>query len=109
MPDEELSKRLRFLCGKRSRPVFARIGSRFSEYNSDGLLIQTFAMHGLRVWRAVEAELSEGALKPRPAELPVRPREKPLPEEKAHALERLTEAWNKACEERGVPSARWSR
>jgi hypothetical protein len=110
MPDEELSKRLRLLCGNRSRPVFARIGSRFSEYNSDGLLIQTFAMHGPRVWRAVEAELSEGALKPRPAELPVRPREKPLTsEEKAHALEQLTEAWNKACEERGVPSARWSR
>jgi hypothetical protein len=58
MPDEELSKRLRLLCGKRSRPVFAHIGSRFSEYNSDGLLIQTFAMHGPRVWRAVEAELA---------------------------------------------------
>jgi hypothetical protein len=32
MPDEELSKRLRLLCGKRSEPVFARIGSRFSDF-----------------------------------------------------------------------------
>jgi hypothetical protein len=110
MPDEELSKRLRLLCGERSGPVFARLGSRFSDYNAHGLLIQTFAMHGPRVWRAVEAELSEAAPKPRHVELPVSPREKPLTDEKkARELERLTETWNKACVERGWPTAQWSR
>jgi hypothetical protein len=64
LSDDELSKRLRLLCGKRSISVFARIGSRFSEYNADGLLIETFAKHGPRVWRAVEAELSQLATKP---------------------------------------------
>jgi hypothetical protein len=110
MPDEELSKRLRLLCGERSERVFARIGSRFSEYNADGLLVQTFAMHGLRVWRAVEAELPKAAPKPRRVDLPVSPREKPLTdEEKARELERLIETWNKACVERGWPTAQWSR
>jgi hypothetical protein len=111
LSDDELSKRLRLLCGKRSISVFARIGSRFSEYNADGLLIETLAKHGPRVWRAVEAELSELVPKPRSVpELPVSAPEKPLTdEEKARELERLTETWNKLCVERGRPTAQWSR
>ena len=116
MPDEELSKRLRLLCGKRSRPVFARIGSRFSEYNSDGLLIQTFAMHGPRVWRALEAELSElSATEVRSKALSIRHSDQSpstakiqQPLEIDRELERLTTNWEKACLERNQPDLAWS-
>jgi hypothetical protein len=61
LSDDELSKRLRLLCGTRSASVFERMGRRFSAYNADGLVIETFANYGPRVWRAVNAELSDKA------------------------------------------------
>jgi hypothetical protein len=111
MPDEELSKRLRLICGKQSRPVFARMGPKFSEYNPRGLVIQTFCNFGPKVWWAVEAELSEGALTSRSLrDLPISPPKKRLTdEEKARELERLTKTWDKACLEQGWPTAVWSR
>jgi hypothetical protein len=59
LSNEELSKRLRLLCGKRSRPVFERMGDAFSEFNPHGLAITTFAKFGPKVWRVAEDALDE--------------------------------------------------
>ena len=103
MSDEEL-------CGKQSRPIFERMGAAFSEFNPHGLVITTFAKFGPQVWRAVEAKVSERVHNPTSGQALCVKREKPLIlEEEARELERLTEAWNKACDERGRPTAQWSR
>ena len=59
MPDEEVSKRLRLLCGARSRPVFELMGDAFSKFNTHGLAIKTFANFGPKVWRAVQEALDD--------------------------------------------------
>ena len=110
MADEELSKRFRLLCGEGSVAVFTRLGPRVRDYNPNGLLIETFTKFGPRVWRAVEAELSERAYRPPSGQALSVKRQKPLLlEYEAREVERLIETWNKACDERGRPTARWSR
>jgi hypothetical protein len=59
MPDEEVSKRLRLLCGPQSRPVFEGMGDAFSKFNPHGLAIKTFANFGPKVWRAVQEALDD--------------------------------------------------
>jgi hypothetical protein len=113
MPDEDLLKRLRLLCGKSSRSVFAGMGQEFSAYNPNGLVIDTFANFGPKAWRAVETELAKrekiAKLNAPLRSLSLSPAKKPEPPlDIDRELERLTTNWEKACLERNRPELLWS-
>ena len=58
MSDADLLKRLRLMAGPLDRFSFA-MGDRFMEYNSHGLMIESFAKFGQKLWRVAEDELKE--------------------------------------------------
>jgi hypothetical protein len=58
MSDADLLKRLRLMAGPLDRFSFA-MGDRFMQYNSHGLMIESFAGFGQKLWRVVEKELED--------------------------------------------------
>ena len=58
MSDADLLKRLRLMAGPLDRFSFA-MGDRFMQYNSHGLMIESFAKFGQKLWRVAEDELKE--------------------------------------------------
>ena len=58
LSDDELLKRLRLLTGDMENFSFY-MGPHFTAYNRQGLMIESFARFGQKLWRAAEAELGE--------------------------------------------------
>src|SRR5262245_44196943 len=58
LSDEDVMDRLRALAGDLEW-LRERMGHRFMEYNSDGLLIESFVRYGTKLWLAVEKRLTE--------------------------------------------------
>jgi hypothetical protein len=56
LTDDDLLKRLRLLAGD-LRPFSLVMGDSFMDYNRDGLMIESFARFGQKLWRATETQL----------------------------------------------------
>ena len=57
-PDEDVMARLRLLVGDLSW-LSERMGTAFMQYNTDGLLIQSFVRYSTKLWLATENRLAE--------------------------------------------------